>query len=280
MAKTYYSGLNDTNLAKDVIAKEPDLYIQKREYSGTGVYAIETGGVSTLTPSVSPSWTINEFASTVADNLLVYDGNSLVASAKIVANTADAITFDETTLLLESDGVTPATLVVGTSYSFKVYTPSSISGNTYGPYFGLVEGAELNINDTFMKFKKGTPKKLLFKDLEEREGQITGGHVNFTNKEVAETILGAAEYGSQTGQESIAIGSNPDTNLYYRLTFVGQDRDNRVLVAKARETQFEVSGNLFNKAESGHYMAPFTADIIADAFYPDTADMVGVVRVD
>ena len=280
MAKTYYSGLNDTNLAKDVLAKEPDLYIQKREYSNTGVYAIETGGTSTLTPTVSPAWTIDEFASTVADNLSVYDGNSVVAVGKITSNTAEAITFDEAALVLESDGVTAATLVPGTAYSFKVYTPSSVSGNTYGPYFGLVEGAELNINDTFMKFKKGVPKKLLFKDLEEREGQITGGQVNFTNKEVAETILGATEYGSQTGQESIAIGSNPDTDLYYRLTFVTTDRNNRIWIAKARETQFEITGNLFNKAESGHYMASFTADIIADNFYPEDADMVGVVRVD
>jgi hypothetical protein len=282
MSLTYYTGLSDINISKEVIAKEPDLYIQKREYSGTGVYAVEStgGGASTLTPATSPAWTVNEFASTVADNLLVFDDNGVVASGKIIGNDAESIFFDESALLLESDGVTPATLTAGTSYTFKVYTPSSTSGNTYGPYFGLVEGAELNINDTFMKYKKGVPKKLLFKDLEEREAQITGGQVNFTGTDVAKTIFGAVEYGSQTGQTSLAVGSEPDTDVYYRPTFVGKDRDNRVWVVRMRETQFEITGNFFGKAESGHYMAPFTADLIADSLYPVNADLMQIVRVD
>ena len=280
MALSYYSGLNADGIAKEVIAKQPDLYIQKREFGGTGVLAIETGGTSTLTPAVVQTWTVNEFASTIADNLLVVDGNNVVATGKVVSNTATAITFDETSLVLESDGVTAATLVIGTTYTFRVYTPSSTAGNTRGPFFGLIEGAELNITDTFMKFKYSTPKRLLFKDLEEREAQIVGGHVNFTNTDVAKTILGAVEYGSQTSQTSLAIGSEPDTDVFYRPSFIGEDRTNRVWQVRAREVQFEITGNQFGKAESGHFMAPFTADLIADTFYPTNADLVQIVRVD
>lgn len=281
MALSYYTGLSDPNISKDVIAKTPDLYIQKREYSGTGEYAlITTTGVSRLTPATSPGWTVDEFNSTVANNLLILDDNNVVAYGKVVDTTADYIEFDETALLLESDNVTAPTLTAGTNYSFRIYSPSSTAGNTYGPFFGLVEGAELNITDTFMKFKYSIPKQLLFKDLEEREAQIVGGHVNFTNTDVAKTILGAVEYGSQTNQSSLAVGSNPDTDLYYRPTFVGKDRDNRQWILRMRETQFEITGNQFGKAESGHFMAPFTADLIADTFYPTNADLFQMVRAD
>jgi len=282
MALSYYTGLSDVDIAKEVIAKAPELFIQKREYGGTGAYAIETtgGGTSSLTPATSPAWTINEFASTVASNLLVFDDNGVVATGKITGNDAESIFFDESALAIESDGTTAATLTAGTNYTFRVYTPSSTSGNSYGPFFGLVEGAELNITDTFMKFKYSTPKKLLFKDLEEREAQITGGQVNFSGTDVAKTILGAVEYGSQTGQTSLAVGSEPDTDQYYRVTFVGEDRNNRVWVIRLREVQFEITGNQFGNAESGHFMAPFTADLIADTLYPVNADLMQIVRTD
>ncbi len=282
MALSYYTGLSDVDIAKEVIAKTPDLFIQKREFGGTGEYQLTStgGGSSILTPATSESWTVNEFASTVADNLLVSDDNNVVATGKVIGNDADSIFFDETALFLESDGITAATLTAGTSYTFRVYSPSSTAGNTSGPFFGLVEGAELNINDTFMKFKYSIPKKLLFKDLEEREASITGGHVNFTGTDVAKTIFGAVEYGSQTGQTSLAIGSEPDTDVFFRLTFVGEDRSNRVWKVRMREVQFEITGNQFGKAESGHFMAPFTADLIADTLYPTDADLIQLVRTD
>jgi len=282
MASTFFTGLGDINIAKEVIAQQPDLYIQKREYSGTGVYAIEStgGGTSILTPATSPSWTAGEFASTVANNLLITDDNGLVVAGKIVGNDEESIFFDESAMLQENDETTAASFTAGNSYTFKVYSPSSDTGNTYGPFFGLVEGAELNITDTFMKYKQGVPKKLLFKDLEEREAQITGGQVSFSNSDVAKAIFGAVEYGSQTGQTSLAVGSDPDTNVFYRATFVGKDRANRVWVVRMRENQFEINGNMFNKAESGHFMAGFTADLISDAMYPDNADLLQIVRTD
>jgi hypothetical protein len=258
----------------------PDMYIQKREYSGSGVLAIETGGTSTLTPATSPNWSVDEFNSTVAANLLIYDDNSVVASGQVTDTTATTITFNETAMLLESDGTTAATLTTGSTYNFKVYSPSSTTGNTRGPFFGLVEGAELNITDTFMKFKYSIPKRMLFKDLEEREAQIVGGQVNFSGADVLQTIFGAVSYGSQSSQTSYAIGSDPDTDLFYRITFIGEDRNNRVWQVRTRDVQFEINGNMFNKAESGHFMAPFTIDLIADTFYPINANLLQIVRTD
>jgi hypothetical protein len=281
MALSYYTGLSDVEIAKEVIAKKPDIYIQKREWAGTGEYAlITTTGVSRLTPATSPGWTVDEFNSTVALNLLVLDDNNVVAHGKVVDTTADYIEFNETELVLESDGATAPTFTAGSNYQFRIYSPSSTAGNTYGPFFGLTEGSELNITDTFMKFKYSVPKQLLFKDLEEREANITGGHVNFSGTDVAKTILGAVEYGSQTGKVSLAVGSNPDTDLFYRPTFVGEDRSNRNWVIRLREVQFEITGNQFGNAESGHFMAPFTADLIADTFYPTDANLFQMIRND
>ena len=276
----YYTGLSDIDLAKDAIAKKPDLYIQKYEYIGSGVYAIPTGGTSTLTPAVSPAWTIDDYASTVATNLIAYDDNSKAVAGKVVSNDADSITFDETALLLEEDGTTAATLTVGNTYDFYVLTPSSTTGNTYGPFFGYTEGSELNLNDTYMKFKYGVPKQLKFKDLEEREGQITGGHIGIANDDVLETLFQAELYGLQTAQVSYGVGSDPDTDKFYRLTFTNKTRDDRSVIVIARKCQFELTGNIFQDNESGYRMAPFTADLTADGFYPETVDMLQIIRSD
>jgi hypothetical protein len=280
MALSYFTGISDIKIAQEVIAKTPDLYIQKREYGGTGEYQlITTTGTSRLTPATSPAWTVDEFNSTVADNIIVLDDNGKVATGKVVDTAATYVEFDETAMVLEEDGVTAPTFTAGTSYNFRVYSPSSTAGNTYGPFFGLVEGAELNLTDTFMKYFYSIPKQLIFKDLESRESQIVGGHVNFSNTDVAKTILGAVEYGSQTNQVNLAVGSNPDTDLYYRPTFVGELRNNDAWAIRIREVQFEITGNQFGKAESGHFMAPFTADLLADTFYPTDANLFQMRRI-
>ena len=89
MAKSYYTSLSDINLAKEVIAKMPDLYIQKREYGGSGTYLSDTGGAGGIEVASDPSWTTDEFASTVADNILFLDDNNKVATGKITGNSND-----------------------------------------------------------------------------------------------------------------------------------------------------------------------------------------------
>jgi hypothetical protein len=280
MALTYFDSLADINLAKEVIAKQPDLYIQKREFGGSGVFYTDTGANDALETTCGTTWATDEFTSTVANNIVIIDDNNKVATGKVDNNSADHVFFDSTAMVLEEDGTTAPTLTAGTTYQFRIYSPSSVAGATEGPFFGYVEGAELAINDTFMKFKYSRPKQMKFKDLEERESQITGGNVNFTNEDVLQTMVGAVQYGSQTGQYSYAVGSNPDTDVFYRLTFVGEDRSNRVFKIRTREVQFELTGNILSNAESGHFMAPFTADLIADGFYPDDANLLQMVRVD
>lgn len=276
----YFTGLNDVDLVNDALAKKPDLSIQKYEFIGSGVYAIETGGTSTLTPATSPSWNVNDYSSTVAQNLIIVDENNVVAEGKVTSNDATSVTFDETAMLLASDGTTAASFTVGNTYSFYILTPSSIAGNTYGPFFGFVEGAEMTLSEEYMQYKYSIPRKKIFQDLLERSGEISGGNINFDNEDVLATVFNADQYGSQTNQFSYGIGSDPDTNKFYRLTFTVQDRNNRALTIIVRKVQIALNGNAFSTAESGHMMLPFLASISSDTFYPDDADMIQIIRAD
>ena len=91
MARVFYLGDYDCTMAQDIIANDPDVYIEKYEYVGQGVYAIETGGTSTLTPSTSPGWTVDDHISTLNRNLTVMDDNGVVATALIADNDADSV---------------------------------------------------------------------------------------------------------------------------------------------------------------------------------------------
>jgi hypothetical protein len=276
----FYNNLSDVDLAKEAIAKKADVYIQRFEYIGEGVLDLSTGGQASLTPTTSPSWTVNDYQSTVARNLIVYDDNNKAATAKIDSNNADEVTFDNTDLLLEEDGTTTATITAGNTYSFYVLTPSSITGNTYGPFFGYTEGIELNLNDTYMKFMYGRPKAMKFKDLDMREGQVNFGSVNITNEDIIQTIFQGVSYGNQTNQFSYGVGHDPDTDVFFRLALSTQDRNGRQLWIICRKTQVELTGNIFGEAESGHFMAPTTWDLTADGFYPENADMLQITRAD
>ena len=72
-----FNNKSDTTLLQKFVIEEPEIYLQKYEYIGQGVASISTDDV-TLTPAVSPSFTIDELISTVAFNGLV------VANSKVI----------------------------------------------------------------------------------------------------------------------------------------------------------------------------------------------------
>jgi hypothetical protein len=277
----FYTGTNDSDLAKDVISKRPDVYIQRYEYIGEGVLDVSTPASATLTPATSPAWAVDAYNSTVARNLLIVDNNGKVATAKIADTTATAITFDSTDCKLEEDGGTTATLSAGTK-QFVILTPSSVSGQVYGPFMGYAEGLELSITQTRKSFKYGMPPKVVFSDIAEVTGTISGGTINFTNEDVMQAVLNASEYGRNTsGEISYAIGTGAECNAqgnYYRMTFVGQDRNCRTVYIIARKLQFALDGNILSESNDGYMLANFSAELLADTLYPDDANLVGVNR--
>lgn len=276
----FYSSLADVNLPKDIIADKADLYIQRYIYIGQAVYDVTIPGAAILTPSGTFAPDIDELISTSAANLIIYDDNEKAASVKIDDNDATTITFDEADLFLDEDETTAATLTDTNTYDIYILTPSA--SNAYGPFWGYTEGNELNITQTFKTFKYGLPKKKIRKDLEEVDGTITGGHVNWSDKDTAQTIFSAEEYGDNTGgKQSIAFGSSfgcGGGEKLYRLSFQGIDVSCRNYNIIVRKVQFGADGNLFNQSEDGYSMVNFNADILSDAFYPEGADMVQIKR--
>lgn len=277
----FYTGLADTDLAKDAIYNQAKLYIQKYVYIGSGVLDKTTPASSTLTPATSPAWTIDELVSTVAGNLIVLDDNGKAATGMVKDNIATALTFDATALLLDEDGTTAASLTTAKTYDFYVLTPSSTAGNVYGPFWGLTEGVELNISQAYSDFKYGKPRKTLWRDLEEVSGSLAGGHINWTDPDVLQSIFTAVQYGDNSPGTSYAIGSANACGAsgnYYRLAFKTTDKNCRDIWIVVRKVQFNADGNIFGESESGLSMVNFSAMILADGFYPETADMIQIIR--
>jgi len=277
-AKTYFNGVGDVNINKDVIAKSPDMHIQFYEFIGTGQLTSVTAGLNVLT-FTGAAFTVDTFISTLAKNLVVRDDNNLAAQVKIDDNDATTVTFDQANLLLDSDGSTVASLTLNDNYDVYILTPSN--DFTVGPFFGLTEGIELNLTDELMQFMYSIPQKKLFQDLKGRVGEIVGGTVNgITNEDVLSTLLGSDQFGSQTGQFSQGVGSDPDLDKFFRTTLLGEDRTSRQYQIIARKTQISVQGALLGSAESGHTLSSFKFDILAGSFYPDASDMLQIIRAD
>jgi len=277
-AKTYYTGIGDVNVNKDVIAKSPDMHIQFYEFIGTATLTATTVNAHVLTVVGSTTFTVDDLISTSAKNLVLVDDNDVVAQCKIDDNDATTVTFDEATLLLDSDGSTTASLTISTVYDVYFLTPSNQF--TVGPFFGLTEGLELNVTDELMQYNYSIPQKRLFQDLKARVGELVGGSVDIMNEDVFDTIMGSSNYGSQTSQWSKGVGSDPDLDRFYRITLLGEDRTSRQYQIILRKCQISVQGSLLGSAESGHKMAGFKFDVLSDGFYPDTDDMIQVIRAD
>lgn len=269
----FYTNETSIEIAKEMMARKSIVRCQKYEYIGTGVYGLNAGS-STITPAVSPVWDADAYISTVAKNLLVIDDNGVVAQCVIDDNDATSLTFDEAALLLVTDDTTAATLTDTSTYSFYVLTPSSVTGGEYGPYLGDTEGLELAVNDEVMVHKYSQPAKKRRQDLKERQITIQGGTVNVVNDDVFEMLFGAATYGGVTGQKMQGVGSNPDFNRFYRFTFESKDVTGRAEKLITHKVQVSLNGNMFGASESGHGMIPFKGEVLADDFYPETANMI------
>ena len=275
--KEYYVSNGDVKLAQDAVAKDTEMHIQEFIFLGTAVLDNTVPATATLTMT-GVAFVVDELISTLATNLYIKDDNTLVCATVVDSNDALTVTFDSTTALQENDEATAGTFTDTNTYDVYILTPSNI--NAVGPFFGFTEGLALNISDELMEFIYNTPGKKIFTDLKMRTATIEGGNIDVSNKDVLQTIMGADEYGSQTGQYALGIGSDPDFNRYYKVTMLTTDRKNRPLQIIANKTQPSITGAINEKAESGHSKASFKFEILADGFYPDNADMIRIKRAD
>jgi len=130
-------------------------------------------------------------------------------------------------------------------------------------------------------YKEGRiPEIEELQDLVERVVEINGGNVNYEDADIQSTIFGSIEFGSQTAQQSTAIGSDPGVLSSFRLAFKLADRNGRRMWIIIRKVQFGAEGNIFGKSGDGYSMANFKGTVLADTFYPENADMIQIIRID
>lgn len=216
----FYASKNSSSLATDQVLQDVYVYLQKFEYIGSGVASISTDDI-TLTPSTSPSWTVDEWISTVADNVVVVADGSKVLEGPVSDNDATSLTFDATTMKDYSDGSAgDATDFTDTNtYDFYLLTASDIY--KFGDYFGWTSEVTINSEEEFAEFKQGVPRQLKNQCLLERSLNVTGSNFNPANDDVASAIFNMTLRGDQTGQTEYQSGFNPAGRPKYRMTLVG-----------------------------------------------------------
>ena len=148
----FYPNANSTNLKNTQILKDVNVFIQKFESEESGVAGISVDDI-TLTPVVSPAYTVNALVSTVATNVVVVANNNKVLEGLVSSNDAVSITFDATATVDYADGSAgvPADFTVDTSYDYYVLTPSIVSGATHGDFFGWTEEVTITNEPMFTR---------------------------------------------------------------------------------------------------------------------------------
>lgn len=274
----FYTSKQDSNLTKDMVLNEPDLFISKILFEGTGVYAEGSGATDTLTPAVSPAWTINEFASTVGINLEVVDQNGKLAYGKIISNTATSITFDREELDLDEDGATSPTLTDTNVYTFRILSPSSVY--KYGDFFGYVNDLSLGFEQEKAEYKKGIPRELIVEDLIENINTLTGTVSTIANEDILAAIFGADAFGLQTGQFELGFGSQSFSSSFYRAVLAGKDRTGRSMIFICHKIKFSANGEL-SFSEEDFKSLPFTASVFVDTLRENpNANKIRIIRTD
>lgn len=270
----FFNGPYNTQLAQEVIANDPDIYILKWHYAGSGVYAQTSIGTSTLTPAVSPAWTPDDWISTSAYNLFGVDDNEKAWKTLITDNIATAVTFDETAAVLCEDETTAPTFTSGQTYDFYVLTPCN--ERAYGYFWGHMKTGELNIANEYKKYLSRDPQELIYKNILSKMLELTIGYVHTANEDLQD-LCGMDTYGSQTAQAQYGIGAAETADNFYQIIYLGKDNNNKNVQLTFWKVQFDLTGNLFNKGDSGHREYPLHGDILANQIIEDKDSRYGTI---
>ena len=276
----FYTSPNSTSLKNTQILKDVNVFIQKFESEETGVASISVDDI-TLTPAVSPAYTVDALISTVANNVVVVADGSKVLEGLVDDNDAVSITFDATTTADYADGTAGAAsdFTVATSYDYYVLTPSIVSGATYGDFFGWTEEVTITNEEEFAEFKNGVPRQLKNQCLLERTLSVTGVNANFSNLDVVAAIWNMETRGLQTGQVELQTGFDPADRSPYRITLVGEDKNGQSMVYQFFRGKLRPEGGL-NLSEEGFKMAGWNHVVESDNLRPAAFDAFRWIKID
>ncbi len=276
----FYTSPTSTSLKQTQILKDVSVFIQKFESEQTGVASISTNDI-TLTPATSPAYTVDALISTVATNVVVVADGTKVLEGLVDDNDAVSITFDATTTNDYADGSAGAAsdFTSTNSYDFYVLTPSSVSGATYGDFFGWTEEVTITNEEEFAEFKNGVPRSLKNQCLLERTVSVTGTNANFSNLDVVSAIWNMETRGDQSGQVELQTGFDPADRPPYRITLVGEDKNGQVMVYQFFRGKIRPEGGL-NLSEEGFKMVGWNHVVESDNLRPAAYDAFRWIKID
>jgi hypothetical protein len=267
---TFYTDLNDTNLKNDLQIKQPDMYIAKHESEGTGTLTRSTSGSDYLTISGLGA-TPDEYISSTCYNIQIVDDNSKLAYGKITDNTGDKVIFEADNMLLYEDDASAPALTDGTTYSYRILTPSSASdtGNAYGEFLGYGKEIAWAPEQETATFVYGLPEQPVAEDLI-RNNHNLNCNMFTTRYNYFKAVFGMTQYGSQTSQSQAHFGSASFSNDYYQLALIGQYRDGRIVKYIYWKVNFKPNGEI-NFSEEGYKPTPTTFKLFRDTLRDSTS---------
>lgn len=254
---SFYSSKQDSALVNDFLLQSPDLFISKIEYEGPAVYTTATQ----LFTVASATWTIDAFISTVGVNIEVVDDNGKLAYGKVTDNTATTVTIVAADLDLDTDGTTAPTLSNGATYQIRIMTPSSVYA--YGDFFGYVGDLSFNNEQESAEFKYGIPRELIREDLLENMATLSGTVFSMQNTDVIKSVFGMGLFGLQTGQVSLASGSDSFSNSFYRVALLSTDVNSKAVTWLLHKVKMKPAGEI-NLSDEGYKGIPFECKVFVD----------------
>lgn len=243
MAYTFFGTKSDPSLKKDMIIKSPYLYVAKQNYSGSGVCTKASNDI-TLTPAVSPVWSVNQHQSAAGLNMVVQGDGGKTFVVKVKSNIATAVVFDATTAVEVNSGAAgvAADFTTTSSYYFYLLTPHATS--LHGNYFGVCKEIEVTPKVETSPFKVDIPEKTFAKDIVGVEWSMKGKNFNISNQDVIKTLWNTKTAGSQTNGWEEQFGGSPSAIPVFRLTAVGTDVEDREVIIQMFLGQFAAEGGL------------------------------------
>jgi len=272
----FFGTKSDPQCAKDMLLKQPDLFIQQQKYSGSGVAGIATNDV-TLTPAVSPAWTIDEHKSAVGYNIVVQANSGEVFEGPVKSNAATSVTFDATAMKSLKDGTAGAgtDFTTATLYYFYILQPHATY--QHGDWFGYAREIEVIGEEETAEFVYGIPEQSIREDLLRAKYSVKGKNFDCMNEDVFNAVFNSVQKGSQTSQWEQHIGFSPASRKWYRITMIGTNVHDKEMMIQFWFGQFKLEGSY---ALSGreHKGLGFVINAKQDSLQPGAED-VGRMRV-
>jgi len=250
----FYASKEDVRKAKELLLRQPDMFVSMVLYEGSGVAAISSNDV-TITPATSPGWVTNALQSTVCINLVIKmdkervddEGRTVnhIFEVKVKNNDANSLTFDAT-LGVDQDDVDDSAgagtdWTVGETYDFYVMSPNT--EYAYGDYFGIVREPAISEEEEMAELVDPVDG-LIAEGLIGKTIMISGNNYNVVNNDVLKAIKNLTEVGSQTTAYQMYGGFRPAVRKKFRVAFFGKTDDDKDFALRYFQGKFRHTGEL------------------------------------